>query len=92
MIAVECLFTTHLYTFGGEIFKQLDGGPIGLRGTCAIARLVMCIFDKLWKEVVTKAGLLIALYIRYMDDGRMIMHPIKAGWRWEAGSLRKSGS
>ena len=52
MIATEVLFTTHLYTFGGEAFKQLSGGPIGLRATCAIARLVMCIWDTLWKQVL----------------------------------------
>ena len=88
MLAVKCLFTTHLYTFGGEIFRQLFGGPIGLRGTCAVARLIMCLWDKMWKAVMLRAGVIIALYLRYMDDGRMVLHPVKAGWRWEAGRLK----
>ena len=46
-IVVEILFSTHLYTFGGEIYLQKDGGPIGLRCTCAIARVVMCMWDTL---------------------------------------------
>ena len=33
-VAVEILFSTHLYTFGGEVFLQQKGGPIGLRATC----------------------------------------------------------
>ena len=40
-ICTEEMFKNHLYTFGGKIFKQKKGGPIGLRGTCAIARLTM---------------------------------------------------
>ena len=40
-ICTEEMFKNHLYTFGGKIFKQKKGGQIGLRGTCAIARLTM---------------------------------------------------
>ena len=35
-ITVELLFSTHLYTFGGDVFLQQLGGPIGLRATCAV--------------------------------------------------------
>ena len=27
-------------------------------------------------------------YMRYMDDGRSFLHPIKHGWRWEEGGLK----
>ena len=30
----------------------------------------------------------IALAMRYMDDGRVILAPIKAGWRWVEGGLK----
>ena len=40
-IAVLTLFRTHTYSFGGKFFLQKAGGPIGLRSTCCIARLVM---------------------------------------------------
>ena len=36
-LAVELMFSTHLYTFGGRCYKQKEGGPIGLRSTCALA-------------------------------------------------------
>ena len=28
-ISTEVLFKNHLYTFGGKVFKQKEGGPIG---------------------------------------------------------------
>ena len=40
-IATTALFTHHFYSFGGATFKQLKGGPIGLRGTCAVPRLLI---------------------------------------------------
>ena len=48
MMATRVMFKNHLYTFGGRTFRQKKGGPIGLRGTCAIARLVMQIWDAKW--------------------------------------------
>ena len=32
-IIAEVMFTNHLYTFGGQVYHQKKGGPIGLRGT-----------------------------------------------------------
>ena len=63
-------------------FQQKEGGPIGLRGTCTIARLAMQVFDRKWGELVSNAGLKSDLYVRYMDDGRLFLHPLKHGWRW----------
>ena len=49
-LATEGMFKYHFYGFGGRIFQQMKGGPIGLRGTCTLARLVMQIFDRRWAE------------------------------------------
>ena len=86
-IAVTELFKNHFYTFGGEIFHQKEGGPIGLRGTCAIARLCMQLFDVKWERELDKHMLRTWLIARYMDDGRACMPPLKPGWRWKDGSL-----
>ena len=86
-IATEAMFQHHYYHFGGKKYKQTGGGPIGLRGTCTIARLVMQIWDRKWEGLVGTAGLKLELYIRYMDDGRIMLHPIKRGWRWVNGGL-----
>ena len=45
-IATRTMFTKHYYSFGGRTYHQRGGGPIGLRGTCAIARLIMQVFDR----------------------------------------------
>ena len=40
-IATDAMFRHHYYGFGGQKFRQMEGGQIGLRGTCTLARLVM---------------------------------------------------
>ena len=74
-MAIEAMFTNPFYGFGG---RQMEGRPIGLRGTCTVARLVMQVLDGLVEE----AGLKIELYMRYMDDGRRFLQPVKRGGRW----------
>ena len=69
------------------MYRQMEGGPIGLRGTCTLARLVMQVYDKKWLRLVEEGGINLKLYMRYMDDGRKFLQPIKRGWRWEAGSM-----
>ena len=87
-ILAEVMFTNHLYTFGGQTYRQKIGGPIGLRGTCALARLVMCNWDRLWEELVKKNRITLEDYMRYMDDGRSFLHPFKHGWRWKDGGIK----
>ena len=87
-ITTEVMFDHHLYTFGGQVYKQRGGGPIGLRGTCAIARLVMCNWDRVWKDLMEKNCITLEEFMRYMDDGRVFLHPLKPGWRWVSGELQ----
>ena len=86
-IATTSMFHHHYYSFGGKMYRQDGGGPIGLRGTCAIARLMMQIFDEKWEGRLKELCIRIWLNTRYMDDGRTAMPPIKPGWRWVNGSL-----
>ena len=90
-IASGVMFHHHFYGFGGQKFRQMGGGPIGLRGTCTLARLVMQEFDKIWLDSVQQGGLVVELYMRYMDDGRKLLHPIKSGWRWVDGKMQFCG-
>ena len=57
-IVTEVMFTSHLYTFGGKVYKQKDGGPTGLRGTCCIARLTMCMWDRAWQARLAEVRIL----------------------------------
>ena len=80
-IAVKELFKNHLYTFGNKVFRQTSGGAIGLRATCAIARITMNVWDNLWGRKIRELNLRQELYTRYMDDGRSLIHPVRPGWR-----------
>ena len=86
-LAVERMYGTHLYTFGGKCYKQREGGPIGLRSTCALAHVVMERWDMKWKERIKSNNIELEEDGRYVDDTRAYLYPIRAGWRWEEGSL-----
>ena len=87
-ICTKVMFKNHLYTFGGRTYRQKKGGPIGLRGTCAVARLVMCHWDRQWKIMMQVNRITLKEYFRYMDDGRALLAPLRPGWRWEGGELQ----
>ena len=81
-IMTNTMFDTHVYSFGGKMYKQAAGGPIGLRATCAVARLVMKIWDEKWLGKLKDLMVKIEEATRYMDDGRTAMYSFKHGWRW----------
>ena len=62
-----------------EIFLQRVGGPIGLRSTCAVARITMSYWDKKWLETMKENNVTIRKSDRYMDDLRATQSP--GGWR-----------
>ena len=49
-LSIELMYSTHLYSVGGRSYKQKQGGPIGLRSMCALARVVMGRWDTKWKD------------------------------------------
>ena len=85
--AVLTLFRTHTNEFGGNYYLQQHGGPIGLRSTCCIARIVMLWWDKQLAEVMARSNLTSEERARYMDDIRIWMMNIRLGWRWQDGDL-----
>ena len=86
-IGIIAVMNTHQYSFNGKTFLQKAGGPIGLRATCAIARVVMNTWDTRWLEKLEVNGIRIKTGVRYMDDIRIFAHAIRAGWRWWDDSL-----
>ena len=85
--AVLALFKTHTYSFGEKFFLQMKGGPIGLRSTCCIARLVMLWWDDQLTVALEKMSIKTIAGARYMDDIRLWLHAIRLGWRVVDGSL-----
>ena len=47
----------------------------------------MQLYDTKWLHKMENMGVTIWLLCRYMDDSRVFMPEIKAGWRWDSGSL-----
>ena len=86
-IAINTLFNNHLYQFGGKVFLQKQGAPIGLRASCSSARVVMGCYDLRLKSLLEKLKVKIEADLQYMDDLRYIMASIKLGWRLSEGRL-----
>ena len=81
-IATKFMFQSHMYTFAGKLYRHKSGGPIGLRGTSAVARLFMQMWDTRWLNRMASLCITLELAMRYMDDGRAFLFAIKTGWRW----------
>ena len=86
-IGILVMMNTHVYGFDGKIFLQKAGGPIGLRSTCSLARIVMNEWDAKWMEKMVDNNITIRKGTRYMDDLRVFLKALKAGWRWFQGGL-----
>ena len=81
-VATEVMMKTSCYTFGGNIFVQTSGSGIGLRASACIAKIIMAIWDKEWAQSQLSWGLIINLFMRYIDDLRLMLYPIEPGWYW----------
>ena len=51
-IAVITIMDHHLYQFDGKVFRQKEGGPIGLEITGVLARLVMLWWDTEYLKIL----------------------------------------
>ena len=47
-VAILALMDSTVYSFGGKIFKQMNGAGIGLRASACMAKLVMGLIDIIW--------------------------------------------
>ena len=81
------IFKTHTYRYANKFYLQKRGGPISLRSTCCIARLVMMWWDERFLEVIRESNVKIIGSARYMDDVRVWLRSIRLGWRWQEGRL-----
>ena len=66
--AIKVCFSNHTYEFNGEVYLQLDWGPISLRLTAAVARLVCLWFDWKFKALCAALGITLLMYARFIDD------------------------
>ena len=87
-ILIEACFSTHVYKWKGEIFKQLRGGCIGLRGTGSLARAIMAIVLEILEDLMKKAGLNPLLLKKYVDDILGVCRKLEPGARWIEGEVK----
>ena len=91
---VRVIFSTHYYEWEGQLFCQVSGGPIGLRATGMIARVVM---DYWAEQIMCRATqcrvmatntpskyvpLNVHALWKYVDDCVTVTNRLKLGTRW----------
>ena len=81
-IAIRFMFKHHVYSFGGKTFLQSDSGPIGLRITMAVARLVMGEWGEKMRAILTEADIELFVDSLFVDDARYLTSGIPDGVRW----------
>ena len=81
-VGVIIAMGSHVYEFGGKLYLQLWGGPIGSTLTAWLASIVMKAFDNLWESLLIANHILYLAYARYVDVSRTFMNGIRKGWRW----------
>jgi hypothetical protein len=83
-VGVRALFTNFCYTFGGKIYKQQAGGPIGARITMAASRLRMQDWGEKYSMILWRSS--IHAYLKpknYVDDVRQATEEIERGKRFD---------
>ena len=83
-VGVRALFTNLCYTFGGKIYHQQAGGPIGARITMAASRLRMQDWGEKYSLILWRSS--IHTYLKpknYVDDVRQATEEIERGKRFD---------
>ena len=81
-IGIRTIFELHTYQFGGKLYQQADGGPIGLRITGACAKVMMGVWSVRVKRILEENHVRIWLASGYIDDMRHLTSEIGLGRRW----------
>ena len=82
-IIVAFIMKNHIYSFDGKHYRQTKGGPIGLRLTGVIAKLVMIEFGKRWRQVASSCGISAIVDGVYVDDHNIATWEVKPGIRYD---------
>ena len=81
-LSVVEVFEAHVYEYGGRIFVQSDGGPIGLSLSGAIGRTTMAVWDGEVGRLCKENGIVMRFRRRYVDDCNGTIQGWRKGWRW----------
>ena len=78
---------TGIYQFGGKIYHQVSGSPIGTRFSMSTSQVVMCMWDIDLNTIMKKENLDVETKLRFVDDLHLYMYGINHGWRWENNQM-----
>ena len=79
-LVVRACWKLHTYEFGGKVYRQSEGGPIGLRITMASARVIMINWGKIAKDRLEQSGIKVLVESCYVDDGRHLLSTLVPGF------------
>ena len=77
VIGIKSVFKKHTYQFRGKYYLQGDRGPTGLQATQAVARICMIWFDRKFLQRLAMLGIIIIMYLRYVDDVDVIVKELE---------------
>ena len=87
--AVKMTFNSHFYKWGGKIYQQMKGGPIGLKASGSVAKIAMEIWLREYRKRLEKAGFKVWLLQKYVDDVVIVCSMAKRGHRLVNGILER---
>ena len=85
---VKVVFANHVYQFAGVIYIQLEGGPIGLRLTSLVARIVMDRWSRSFSMKLEMAGWQVWARMKYVDDINLVISMVSRDMEWVDGALK----
>ena len=91
-LAIITVFRNHVYQFGERRYRQVSGGPIGLRLTSLVARIVMDRWALSFLSKLDKAGVTIWAMVKYVDDISIMIAKLEQGTQWVGPRLVKVDS
>ena len=83
MIGIETSFSEHIYEFNGDLYKQLEGGAIGVRLTGEVARVIMDRWATDMDACLRASKVEVYLLCKYVDDINLATSLIPAGYVWK---------
>lgn len=76
ILVIETI-SNHGYQYNSKIYKQEEGGAIGLELVGVVANIYMCWWDKQLIDKVTENNMILELYKRYVDDSNMVVNDLR---------------
>ena len=89
-IMVQATFKHHFYRWKGEVYRQLKGGPQGLRATGSCAKMVMDDWVQQFSKLLEENKVEVFLLSKYVDDVLVLCRNFTLGSYWTRSKVKWS--